>query len=686
MAAGSLTSNHVNYLVWRYLQESGYGESAVRLQRDWREDPQDLPFAHFISTNALVSLVQKGLYYHEIEHSLDQDGQLLSAPADAAAFFGPARRQPLASPNTGDEGVAAGPIELVSDSASPRKHARPAAPDASATLGLDEASLPAPKRHRRSNGTESDHPDPMDVDAAPSHPDTNGTNTNGVLQHPTDQAVPPEQSRPDAQPTPNPHPNAADQALTLTAAKHPQTPVGATVAAPASASSTSSPAPQAHRSSLPPPPPRPTTLGFSVGTQVEKIAELGLEASTTFLDVGRRNVLHCAWSPAQPACLLTAGTEALARIWTIARRLASDEPPALSATPAPHAAPSALTASPTYLPLNPSDHHGDDDRWMVTAVAWSQDGEHVAVGVCDSAAVFDGSVYIWSRSGRLANVFPIGQYPILCLKWSASGTVLLCLCGNVGGTSIILWDLMTADALDSISVDDSLEDAEWVDKSAFIVSGGHTLNVYRFEGRLTLIHNYSSPDSSDLWLVRHDPVTSLLVTCSHSTTISLYDQHQILHSFTAHQDTITALQWQPLQNPRALSDTEPRLFASASLDGDVSLWDGRNPGVCIHRLPLGRANLPVMALSFSPDGFALAAASSHGQILVWNAKDGGAPLAQWSGTAEKKVDDDERMTNGHSGGREEVNESEEHSLSWDADGGKLAYAAGRQVAIIDFRR
>lgn len=50
----------------------GHGDAAVKLQRDWLLDPQALPFAPHIKTHALVSLIQKGLQYYQIEQSLDQ--------------------------------------------------------------------------------------------------------------------------------------------------------------------------------------------------------------------------------------------------------------------------------------------------------------------------------------------------------------------------------------------------------------------------------------------------------------------------------------------------------------------------------------------------------------------------------------------------------------------------------------
>lgn len=46
----------------------------MSLQRAWYSDPQNLPFARHIKTHALVSLVQKGLQYHELESSIDKVG------------------------------------------------------------------------------------------------------------------------------------------------------------------------------------------------------------------------------------------------------------------------------------------------------------------------------------------------------------------------------------------------------------------------------------------------------------------------------------------------------------------------------------------------------------------------------------------------------------------------------------
>ena len=51
---------------------AGHGEAAVKLQRDWIQDPQSLPYAQDTKTHALVRLVQKGIQYYEIERSINQ--------------------------------------------------------------------------------------------------------------------------------------------------------------------------------------------------------------------------------------------------------------------------------------------------------------------------------------------------------------------------------------------------------------------------------------------------------------------------------------------------------------------------------------------------------------------------------------------------------------------------------------
>lgn len=64
-----LSSNVMNYLVWRYLQESGYGKTAKQLQLQWmgKDSPEQLPFAPRVTKHCLVNMVQDGMYLDQLQ-------------------------------------------------------------------------------------------------------------------------------------------------------------------------------------------------------------------------------------------------------------------------------------------------------------------------------------------------------------------------------------------------------------------------------------------------------------------------------------------------------------------------------------------------------------------------------------------------------------------------------------------
>lgn len=77
-ASGSLQSDHVNYLILRYLQESGHENAAEALYRDWRRsaehrDPESYPFARAVQRRELVSIVQQGLALDELRASVGKN-------------------------------------------------------------------------------------------------------------------------------------------------------------------------------------------------------------------------------------------------------------------------------------------------------------------------------------------------------------------------------------------------------------------------------------------------------------------------------------------------------------------------------------------------------------------------------------------------------------------------------------
>ncbi|KAF1851909.1 WD40 repeat-like protein [Cucurbitaria berberidis CBS 394.84] len=65
--AETLSSNVVNYIVWRYLQESGFGNAALQLSRCWIRDPETLPFAESTEPHTLIRLLQDGMCFDQLQ-------------------------------------------------------------------------------------------------------------------------------------------------------------------------------------------------------------------------------------------------------------------------------------------------------------------------------------------------------------------------------------------------------------------------------------------------------------------------------------------------------------------------------------------------------------------------------------------------------------------------------------------
>lgn len=62
-----LSSNALNYLVWRYLQEAGFAMAATWLGREWHQHPDDImPFAKHVTPSQLVHMVQDALFMDDV--------------------------------------------------------------------------------------------------------------------------------------------------------------------------------------------------------------------------------------------------------------------------------------------------------------------------------------------------------------------------------------------------------------------------------------------------------------------------------------------------------------------------------------------------------------------------------------------------------------------------------------------
>jgi transducin (beta)-like 1 len=63
----ALSSNVVNYLVWRYLQEAGFAMAATWLGKEWHREPDKvMPFKQFVKQYQLVHMLQDALFLDDV--------------------------------------------------------------------------------------------------------------------------------------------------------------------------------------------------------------------------------------------------------------------------------------------------------------------------------------------------------------------------------------------------------------------------------------------------------------------------------------------------------------------------------------------------------------------------------------------------------------------------------------------
>ncbi|KAL9026708.1 MAG: hypothetical protein Q9196_004664 [Gyalolechia fulgens] len=635
MSVTPLTSNHVNYLIWRYLQESGHGEAAVKLQRDWNQDPQSLPFAQHIKTHALVLLLQKGLQYYEIEQSINQNGNHFLSKA----FFGPDASQATSSPRgdaSQDESTA-----KVRGSPRVRKHAR----EPSTVNGLNSelpTSAPAAKRSRRSHGSSATGNEPAVTNGERRGSDSMDLDQNGIAHEPLE----------------------PKSSLNSPANEN------QTAAEGAGMEVDDAPESDDPRMNL--------TNGPSVGVQSDRVADLGPE--TSVLTVPQRNVLHTAWSPTDPLLLAVAG-DALCRIWTVAK---SGSDPSLG-----HQQPNPN--HPFVDILEPGDESA------VTAMAWSPNGEILAVATRSDDTERVGDVSLWSKHGKSMDSLLAAQDMLITFKWNPAGTHLLGITSSgMGSSALIVWDVRSSQALPALPLDNVATDVAWCDDHRFIVCGHSLVAECMIDPYNNLsFNNRTDPELYRDWTyARYDTITeSTAIAAEDSGTLALLNMDGEVHTTTAHSALITAISFEPMSDPSSYSSRSPRRLGTSSLDGDIRIWDATRPFSILHVVNFGRAN-PPMAISFKPDGYLVAAASAN-RVFFWNAETGGAPKAVWRGDPSStssgpefrsKAEDSNGATymDADSGIGEE-DEGCTHSLSWDANGGKLAYGTGNQISIIRLR-
>ena len=403
------------------------------------------------------------------------------------------------------------------------------------------------------------------------------------------------------------------------------------------------------------------TNGRSVGVQSDKLdrlAELGPETVVLSAPDANRHVTHTAWNPRDPALLATGG-EALCRIWNLSRSTSPDNP-------------NGNSYIDLVEPFNAA---------IITSMAWSADGEFLAVAARSDDVRIPGTVAIHTKAGTIHDELPGGDDWVLNLSWNPSGSLLLGVThfDDVDST-LIVWDLRPGQAMHPFEMETALLDATWIDDRRFMVCGLNLIGESVINGQNILdLRTRAEPETRHNWTkIRHDRFSNTTaVFCEETGVLGIIDPSGRFHHTKAHDDDITGLMYQPLSNPSAHYESSPRLLATSSADGFIKIWNARKPMTIMHTLCLGRSS-PAMAMSFTPDGYFVAGASWN-KILIWNAESGGIPKATWKGKVGEWQSESVVRLSGFRGQMED--EDPTHSLSWDLDGGKLAYGLRSQVCF-----
>ncbi|KAK4209587.1 lish protein [Rhypophila decipiens] len=604
-----LDTDRVNFLVWRYLLESNYRETAAKLQKEWRiQAPhKHFDFAQHVNVYALVSLLNKGLIYEEYErrHSLSQQvPQDVPATAEAMAqgVFGPLKFEPVTKDHDMDDDD-----EDESDAepegfheASSRKR-----PMESQHHGLPNGS-PANKRQRLSNGFENGADSattPMDIDhAADNH------------AYPS----PLEGEEQDVSPTPH-------------------------------------------------------TEGPEQGTQVDKVHELtqetvflqlgGVDSESSALSPTRTNenpiVLHCEWNPKDPSILAAAGTDALARVWTVSRGSRPQDSPGM--------------LDHVDGATRPFKNLLEDEvprNATVQALAWNWSGDALALAVeVDNKA----RICVCALDGTNLHRFDGVEPPVIKLRWSPNNDLILGISPENGGTLITIFSSSMANSVSHFLADHDLGndplDVSWISDTEFILCGGDCLVGLQWtEIRIVNGREFQTGKNDAFGQVQFDWHTKLVATTSDKGIIDLWDESGNRRSIVAHDGLIHALQWQPLKNG---PQEDERLLASGGEDGVISVWNIRN----MENKPLYSMTLsvPILGLSMTPDGAFIAAATSD-KILIWKVGEHQIPRASWSRVPHPGWQSPKANT--------ETEEEFIPCLGWNSEGQKLVYGANGRVSIL----
>lgn len=268
------------------------------------------------------------------------------------------------------------------------------------------------------------------------------------------------------------------------------------------------------------PSPTVATAGPEQGTQVEKVNELAPE--TTFLDLSddpTRNaatvLLHCEFNPRDATVLAAAGTDALARMWT------------LTGTASESVSDADNLRKPNFAPHHNLLDENTPSSTTTTGLSWASDGSTIAVS---SETLDDGlaKVEFWTTSGSRFASYNTFESPIICLRWNSANTACLALSPEQSGRGTLLTvmyptsDVAIRYSLPNHSLSEQLLDAAWTGNDELVLCGGTILQTFqRVDNSFAPVRKYETREAHALSKVAYDSRSRLLATASDTGMIDV---------------------------------------------------------------------------------------------------------------------------------------------------------------------
>lgn len=561
-----LTSDEMNYLIYRYLQECGFHHSAFTFAHESHMASVQIN-PNLVPPAALVTFVQKGLQYMEAEANIDPDTQ------EIAKEFSTLQTADLLTKDIDElrrlaleqqEQQQAQIQEAMTQQQPPQQQAKakragakreraPAQQQRAAAAEEEPQQQQQPARQQRQQQRLQQQRQQQPAQ----HP---------KQEHPQQEADQQQQQpqRQQQQQAPQPPPPQGQQQ---------QQQQGGAAAEAAAAAAAEGPVPMEEDNAA-----ASDSSSLEI-LQTEEHEGLSAEA------------FICSWSPLEPLVLTGSSGDPCARIW--------DFGPA-----ADHSKPRIL-APPANEPAGTKEP-GKEQTKDVTAAEWHPSGNLIACGS------FNGAIRIWRKDGTLEKMLDIYEGPVFALKWHKGGDMLLT---GSADLETHLVDARTWRIKQSWSFHKGATlDADWRDDTTFATcSNDGTIAVCKLGSDKPL--KVFGGQTSEVNMVRWDPTKELLAASSDDSMVRIWRLSQDTPiAVYKHGQDIYSMKW----SPGIAAEGAGQLLATASLDKTVRLWDVSS-GREVQRLELPDSSY---CMCFSPDGKYVAGGCMDGVLRFYHAADG----------------------------------------------------------------